>query len=235
MRLVVRIVAVIPFLAFLACGGRVEGSGDGGGNPTCPATIAQAGTACDLATQSDCAPTATYSACGQSAVSGPCTCAADGAGAATWTCAIPVVCTEPEPTPSACPSPVSINRAGDACDVSPELTCLSNIDVFDCYGAFVGAESCTCPKGAWECSTFALPTCSDASSSPPPCPAPQGVEQGLSCSSTLQQCPGNPRPCEGATFFDVFECDGDAWNDIVVTLCGGNVDGGLDGGSANED
>ena len=68
------------------------------------------------------------------------------------------------------------------------------------------------------------------------CPDPQSVEQGVSCYSPGLQCPGNPNYCDGALFYDAFECDGGLWNDIAVTGCpqdggSGSSSGGSSGSS----
>jgi hypothetical protein len=64
------------------------------------------------------------------------------------------------------------------------------------------------------------------------CPDPQDVEQGISCQSPGLQCPGNPTDCDGATFYDAFECDSGEWNDVATTGCSGSGSSSGGGGGS---
>ena len=41
-----------------------------------------------------------------------------------------------------------------------------------------------------------------------------------------------PTDCDGAVFYDAFECDSGAWNDIAVTGCSGSSSSGGSSGSS---
>jgi len=271
---------VIPFLALLACGGRVGVVGGGGGG-TCPSPSAvasgvactsagqtcastfsvcgtpesadctctdgtwacpafggpacvvacpptngvQPGSSCDLATQSPCTVELTSTACDGSQLVGECSCQSDAEGSATWACtqAVEPECADAQPP--GCPAPSFVVQ-GKGCNVSPQLSCNSDIPTYDCNGNITGDASCQCFAGAWSCVT------SEPDCPPTGCPDPQSVEQGISCLSPGLQCPGNPTDCDGAIFYDAFECDSGAWNDIAVTGCSGSGSSGGGSGSS---
>jgi hypothetical protein len=278
---------VIPFLAVLACGGRVGLVGGGGGScpspsavasgvacasagqscpasysycgssesvactcnngtwacpdfngpgcvvPTCPGTDAiQPNTACDLATQSGCTVPYTYTGCGGVALTASCTCQTEGGGSAIWECGVAPEPDCPDAQPPGCPDPSFVTQGG-SCGTSPQLTCTSDIPMYDCNGNYLGDQQCECFNDSWSCVT-SEPACPPDAGG---CPDPQSVEQGVSCFSPGLQCPGNPNYCDGALFYDAFECDGGLWNDIAVTGCpqdggsGSSSGGGSGGGS----
>ncbi|HEY5242670.1 MAG TPA: hypothetical protein VIJ22_14420 [Polyangiaceae bacterium] len=266
---------VIPFLAAIACGGRVGLVGNGscpspsavasgaactsagqtctasftlcgsptsedctctGGSWSCPAfngpgcveacppiNGVQPGSSCDLATQGDCDVGITSPGCDGSGVTGECSCQADGQGSAVWACVQAIEPECPDAQPPGCPDASSVVQ-GNECDVSPQLSCTSDSPEYDCNGNFIGDASCQCFNGAWNC-VMSEPAC-------PACPDPQSVEQGLSCVSPGMQCPGNPTYCDGAVFYDAFECDAGAWNDVATTGCSGSSSSGGGSGSS---
>jgi hypothetical protein len=168
-------------------------------------------------------------ACDGSQVTGECSCQSDGQGAAIWACTqgFEPECPDAQPPPPGCPDP-SVVGEGGSCDVSSQLTCATDVPLYDCSGNYIGNESCQC-FGAWNCETPI--ECADAST----CPAPQDVEQGVGCFSPGTQCPGNPTNCDGAIFYDAFECDNGEWNDVATTGCNGSGSsgGGSGGGSVD--
>jgi hypothetical protein len=268
---------VLPFLAALACGGRVGVVG-GGGNGSCPSPAAvengiactaqgqtcsgtvdvcggssnedctcasgvwscpavaapcveqcpptngvQPGSSCDLTTQGACTVEITATVCDGTVAVGSCSCEASGQGGATWGCGLSLPeCDDAGPS---CPDP-SVVVQGNACAVSSQLQCDSATPVFDCDGNAIEV-SCDCLGGLWSCPQ--PPSC------PPPtgCPDPQDVEQGVSCDNAQQQCPGNPTDCDGAVFYDAFECDGGQWNDVAPTACSGSSSSGGGGGGSS--
>jgi hypothetical protein len=224
---------VIPFLAALACGGRVGVVGGGGDGGTCPGCVvqcpltneAQPGSACDLATQGPCTVPYTYTGCNGIALTASCSCQSDGQGSGVWACNASPEPDCPDAQPPACPDPSSVVQ-GNGCDVSPQLSCDSETPAYDCNGNVVGDESCQCFGGSWSCIT------SEPDCPPPTCPDPQTVEQGVSCASSGSQCPGNPTECDGAIFYDAFECVDGAWNDVAVTGCSGSGSSGGGSGSS---
>jgi hypothetical protein len=180
---------------------------------TCPASGVDNGASC-----SDEGETCStyYSQCGGPPTALPCTCI-QGA----WSCeVISGGCGGP-----VCPDPSTIVPGG-ACSTPPSFECTSDIAQYDCAGNFVGDVPCTCYAGGWAC-VSSTPACIDAGP-PGNCPDPTEVEQGVACSSPFQQCAGNPTQCDGATFYDDFECDGGTWNDIAPTVCEGG-DAGFGG------
>jgi hypothetical protein len=188
---------------------------------TCPTTNGvQPGASCDLSTQGACTVEITTTACDGTIAVGSCSCEANGQGGATWGCGLSVPeCDDAGPP---CPDPSTVVQ-GNACAVSSQLQCDSATPVFDCEGNAIEV-SCDCLGGAWSCPQS--PSC------PPPggCPDPQDVEQGIACDSPGLQCPGNPTDCDGAVFYDAFECYGGQWNDVAPTTCSGSSSSG--GGSS---
>jgi hypothetical protein len=272
---------VIPFLAALACGGRVGLVGGGGDGGTCPSPSAVAsgvacptagqtcgasftgcgttasadctctsgtwacpqfhdpacvvacppangvepGSSCNLSTEGPCTVELTSIACDGSQVTGECSCQSDGQGAAIWACTQGF---EPEcadAQPPGCPDPSSVVQ-GNGCNLSPQLSCNSDIPTYDCNGNITGDASCQCFNGQWSCIT------SEPDCPPTGCPDPVSVEQGVSCMSPGLQCPGNPTDCDGAIFYDAFECDGGEWNDVATTGCSGSGSSGGGSGSS---
>lgn len=277
-RLAGTVALVIPFLAALACGGRVGLIGDGTSCPspsavtsgaacgsaglTCAESYSQCGASeaaqctctngawacpsfngpgcivptcpgtgqiqpsipCDLATQGGCTVPYTYDGCGV-AFTANCTCQADGSGSAIWDCGAAPQPDCPDAQPPGCPDP-SYVVPGNSCNVATQFSCSSSIPMYDCSGNFIGDQPCECLDAAWNCAV-SQPECPDAGG----CPDPQSVEQGVSCFNPGLQCPGNPQVCDGAVFYDAFECDNGQWNDVAVTGCptdggGGGVDAG---------
>jgi len=151
-----------------------------------------------------------------------CECQADGAGSGVWACDQPTEPECPDAQPPGCPDASTVVQ-GNGCDVAPQLSCGSEIPTYDCSGNFIGDATCQCFGGAWSCIT-PEPNCP-----PTGCPDPQNVEQNISCTTPGLQCPGNPTDCDGAVFYDAFECDNGAWNDIAVTGCSGSADAGAKG------
>lgn len=193
----------------VACGGRVGeigggGGGDGGGFCPAPSSVQEG---------AECAPSgetcsSAYPSCGDGVL--PCTCSGG-----IWVCEPAPPC--PPPPPS-CPAPASITSGG-TCTTDPGLNCTSTIPIYDdCTGAFDGYLPCNCSDGTWLC-FISEPACVDASPPPSSCPAPSSVEQGLPCAGSPSQCPGNPTDCGGAIFYDAFECQDGAWNDVAHTDC----------------
>jgi len=271
---------VIPFLAALACGGRVGLVGGGGGG-TCPSPSAvanggactsagqtcaatfdecgspttvdctctnggwacpsfagpgcvvacpltdevQPGQSCSLPAQGPCTVPLTYTGCDGIALTGSCSCQSDGQGAASWACSEPPGPECPDAQPPGCPDASQVVQ-GNGCDVSPQLSCDSLTPVYDCNGNITGDAPCQCFNGAWSCIT------SEPSCPPTGCPDPVSVEQGVSCVTPGMQCPGNPTDCDGAVFYDAFECDSGVWNDIAVTGCSGSSSSGGSSGSS---
>jgi hypothetical protein len=178
----------------------------------------EAGSACDLATQSGCSPAVTVSSCnGQYTTT--CACQSDGAGYATWDCGAAPVPDCADAQPPSCPPSYSI-LAGGTCTAPSNVQCPSQIGMYDCSGDFLGDAQCQCLGGAWSC-PIPTPVC-DAG--PGPCPDPTSVAQGAFCSSEGQQCPGNPTDCGGQILYDAFQCTGGQWDDIATTIC--DLDGG---------
>ena len=270
---------VIPFLAVLACGGRVGLVGGGGTCPSpsavttgaactsagqtcessfsacgtpetaqctctdgtwacptfngpacvvqCPRTNGvQPGSSCDLAQESPCTVELTSTGCNGTQLTGECTCQADGQGSASWACSEPPGPECADAQPPGCPDPSSVVQ-GNGCDVAPQLSCDSEIPIYDCNGNITGDASCQCFGGEWSCIT------SEPDCPPTGCPDPQSVEQGVSCMSPGLQCPGNPTECDGAVFYDAFECDSGQWNDVAVTGCNGSGSSGGGSGSSS--
>jgi hypothetical protein len=270
-RLAAIVALVIPFLAAIACGGRVGLVGDGGGGtcpsqsevltgavcssagqtctttysfcgssesvqctctsgtwtcpslngpgcvvPACPAADSiQQGDSCDLATQSSCMVPLSVVYCNGLVVSSLCECEAAGDGSGAWACLQPSPPECADAQPPGCPDPSTVAN-GNGCNVSPQLSCSSGIPIYDCNGNVTGDATCQCFGGAWSCVT-PEPNCP-----PTGCPDPEDVEQGISCQSPGLQCPGNPTDCDGAIFYDAFECDSGEWNDVAVTGCSGS-------------
>lgn len=227
------LLVVVPVLTSLACGGRVgliQGDGGGGGEGgVCPPPS-------DIVARSYCAgdetcPLGSYDSCGNpiecTCTNGAWACLADGPACPPPPCGTmgQPDCPDAQPPP-ACPSPEYV-VPDEGCAVSSQGTCDSDIAVYDCNGNFIGDAQCECFGGSWDCEGFG-PDCPDASPPPGPCPDPGSVEQGVACFSPFQQCAGNPTTCDGAVFYDAFECDNGAWNDIAVTQCddAGTVDAG---------
>ena len=198
-------------------------TGDQCVTPTCPpASQISYGGACNLSSQGGCTVAITGTACGMT-YTDTCACQPDSAGAGTWACTLG---TRPEckdSGPPGCPNP-SFIAPGDSCSASPQLTCSTGIPLYDCAGNFLGDESCQCFDGTWSCETPV--DCPDAAA----CPDPQSVQEGALCPENGLQCPGNPQVCDGAVFYDAFQCEGGAWIDVAVTGCatdgGGPVDAG---------
>ena len=225
-RLAWALVAAAPLLAVLACGGRTDRVvGDDGGctgtgcSAQCPATF-QAGTPCDPATQSVCTIPLPGTTCNGGAISETCSCQASGAGGGTWSCAVPPTPDCPDAEPPVCPAPSSI-QPGAACLPAPTTGCPSNVPIVDCTGQIQGYVTCDCEVGSWACIDPGPPECVDATTG---CPPPADVQQGVSCSSEGQQCPGRPTECGGQILYDAFQCTGGTWDDIATTIC--DVDGG---------
>jgi hypothetical protein len=151
-----------------------------------------------------------------------CTCDTLGDGTSgVWQC----LTSSPGCPPTSCPPPQTITANG-SCTTSPGLSCQSDLPVYGCDGSVVGTESCSCDGGNWFCSSPGTPACPDVQFG---CPAPAGVEQGVSCTAPPgEQCPGNPQLCDGMTFYDAFECYSGYWNDVASTSCAG--EGGIEGG-----
>jgi hypothetical protein len=101
------------------------------------------------------------------------------------------------------------------------MSCRSNVEIVDCAGQFQGYVSCDCEGGSWLCFDPGPPSCIDATTG---CPPPGDVQQGVSCSSEGQQCPGRPTECGGQILYDAFQCTGGTWDDIATTIC--DVDAG---------
>jgi hypothetical protein len=227
------LVAAVPVVAVFACGGRVDlltnppdhPSGDDGGCSgnaascyvppeagACPSpTFDFDGSACSTPGQ-----VCTYDAdlCGYPEPES-CTCI-DGA----WSCP-PVAGGCPAPV---CPAPGDI-VAGDSC--SGSLNCPNGTPIYDCNGNVVGYGDCECIQGNWGC-TYSNPSC------PPPqpnCPPPDTLYAGEDCFSPLQQCAGNPTVCDGAVFYDDFECENGQWLDVAPTFC--DVDAGAGSSSSS--
>jgi hypothetical protein len=270
---------VIPFLAAVACGGRVGVVG--GGGDTCPAPTAvtsggacstagqtcattydlcgttestdctctgglwacpeqgggcieqcpvtngvQPGSSCDAATQGACHVEVTSLGCDGTQLSAECACEADGQEGALWVCVQSGEPECPDAQPPGCPDPSTVEQ-GNGCGVSPQLSCPSDMPVYDCNGNVIGQATCQCFGGSWSCIT-PEPDCPPTS-----CPDPQNVEQGFSCASPGMQCPGNPTYCDGAVFYDAFECDQGAWNDVATTGCSGSSGSGGGGGGSS--
>ncbi len=191
----------------------------------CPTTNGvQPGGSCDPTTQGACTVEVTSIACDGVEVSGECTCQPDGAGSGAWSCVQDQQPECPDAGPPGCPDPSFVVQGG-GCGVSSQLQCASSTPVFDCEGNPIEV-SCECFAGAWSCPQS--PSC------PPPtgCPDPQDVEQGFACNSPGLQCPGNPTDCDGAVFYDAFECDGGEWNDVAPTTCSGSSSSSSGGGSS---
>jgi hypothetical protein len=121
---------------------------------------------------------------------------------------------------------------GGACALPPSISCSNDVAQYDCSGNFTGYEPCNCSNGAWSCN-FDDAICDAGPPPPGNCPDPTLVAQGVACFTLLQQCAGNPTQCDGATFYDDFECDGGAWNDIAPTVCEGPDAGSGSDGSAS--
>ena len=270
---------VIPFLAALACGGRVGLVGGGGGTCPSPAAVAS-GAACTSAGQtcsgsySQCgAPESIDCTCTDGAWACPvttgapcvvacpptngvqagescnlpaqmrphrrahvhrlrdgltnssfCTCQDQGGGSGLWECPEPPGPECADAQPPGCPDPSTVVN-GNGCNVSPQVSCDSDALTYDCNGNVTGQATCQCFGGAWSCIT-PEPNCP-----PTGCPDPQNVEQDVSCVTPGLQCPGNPTDCDGATFYDAFECDNGVWNDVATTGCSGSSSSGGGGGS----
>jgi hypothetical protein len=224
------LLAALPFLAVFACGGRVGliDGGDGGKDAgTCPSPDAVvSGSAC---TTDGLVCSSSYDTC-----AGTITCACSGGAwacsGAGPSCPPPPPCGVagqpecPDAQPPGCPAPADV-VPGDTCSVDSQDTCSSSTPLYDCSGNFIGYMQCDCFGSQWSCDSFG-PDCPDASPPPPPdgCPDPQSVEQGVACFDALEQCAGNPTDCDGAIFYDAFECDNGEWNDVAVTQC--DSDGG---------
>jgi hypothetical protein len=161
----------------------------------------------------------TSTGCDGTQVTGQCTCQSDEQGAGVWEC---VQSTEPEcadAQPPGCPDASTV-VPDDACDVSPQQSCGSDVQQYDCSGNVIGNGTCRCVAGAWSCN-ITVPACP-----PSGCPDPESVEQGVPCTTPGVQCSGNPTSCDGAVFYDAFECDDGAWNDVAATTCDGSSSGG---------
>jgi hypothetical protein len=228
--------AALPLLAAVACGGRVGliddskksdagDAGDGGCTDgccpgdhcvpppeagSCPNSNGSfAGSACPTEGQ---VCQSSYDFCGTEETV-PCTCETG-----VWTCPV---------GGGGCPAPVCPPQTqvvqGAACDTS--LTCDSDTAQYDCNGNFLGYAQCDCYAGQWSCE-YASPEC-------PACQPPDTIYQGEDCFSPGLQCPGNPTSCDGAVFYDDFECDGGEWNDIAQTQCGSGSSGGSSSGAGS--
>jgi len=269
---------VIPFLAALACGGRVGLVGGGGtcpspsavasgaactsagqtctgsvsycGTPdsvdcTCtdgawacpvatgtpcvvacpPSNSVQPGSSCSLPAQGVCTVELTSTGCDGLTYQSFCSCqGSEGSG--VWECPQPLGPECADAQPPGCPDPSTVVN-GNGCNVPPQVSCSSDIPAYDCNGNIIGDAQCQCYGGAWSCIT-PEPNCP-----PTGCPAPQSVEQGISCVSPGAQCPGNPTNCDGAVFYDAFECDNGSWNDIAITGCSGSSSSGGGSGSSS--
>jgi len=56
------------------------------------------------------------------------------------------------------------------------------------------------------------------------CPDPKSILDGTKCFTPPDQvCAGNPAWCDGALFYDAFQCSGGIWTTTATTICG---DGG---------
>jgi hypothetical protein len=115
---------------------------------------------------------------------------------------------------------------------------VSGTPIYGCSGQVDGYVPCFCDSGAWSCDDPGPPECADVSPPPSKCPDPQTVDQGVSCVSEGQQCPGRPTDCGGQIVYDAFQCTAGTWDDVATTVCdvdasdgGGPVDAGAaDGG-----
>jgi hypothetical protein len=225
-------------------GGRVGDDGDDGGrvgddggrvNPACPAADGTLnGTACQTS--------------GLTCPSGIAERDCSGAihdlerfcNGAVWSCegeSVPNCVTPPPPPPppTQCPDP-SMLVPGQACPVVG-LTCLSdNVPVSGCGGPSMpppGEGKCTCGSRGWQCPVIALP-CVSPPPPPPPsgtCPSADQVYAYGPCYGYAEglNCAGNPQVCEGETFYDAFQCEGE-WIPVATTICADVV---MDGGSAD--
>ncbi|HEY8088705.1 MAG TPA: hypothetical protein VIF09_12690 [Polyangiaceae bacterium] len=227
------LVAAVPVVAVFACGGRVDlltnppdhPSGDDGGcsgnAASCyvppeagvcpPPSYDFAGSACSTAGQA-CA--LDIDICGYSQQE-TCTCVGGG-----WSC---------PPTGAGCPAPTCPPAQdvipGDYCVGS--LSCADDQAIYDCSGNFTGYGQCECIQDNWAC-TSSNPGCPPPD---PPCQPPDTIYGGEDCFSPLQQCPGNPTVCDGAVFYDDFECEGGQWVDVAPTICA--VDAGAGSSSSS--
>ncbi len=214
------------------CGGSIACSCEGGVwscpqehgpscSQACPTSVVP-GSSCDPSTQGTCEVNASIIGCDGNTYGSTCTCQVEGmgGGGAEWSCsAVVPECFDAGPQ---CPPSYEVT-AGAACSTPADLQCSSDIAQYDCNGNFIGDATCQCYAGGWACVT-ATPVC-DAG--PPPCPDPGSVEQGVSCFSESQQCPGNPQVCGGQTLYDAFQCTGGQWDDIASTVC--DLDAGAGG------
>jgi hypothetical protein len=229
------LVAAVPVVAVFACGGRVDlltnppdhpsgddgGSGDGGcpgiGCPSPPANACPSpqtafeGAACYYPGQV-CPEDITY--CGYAGTE-DCTCTGGA-----WSC---------PPTGAGCPAPSCPPAydvvAGEPC--SGSLSCTNDNPVYDCNGNVIGYGQCECIQGNWGC-TYSSPECPPP---PPSCPPADSIFAGEDCFSPLQQCAGNPTVCDGAVFYDDFECENGQWLDVAPTFC--DIDAGAGSSSSS--
>jgi len=129
-----------------------------------------------------------------------------------------------------CPAPSDTQAffGASSCDLPDTTQCPVEFPGTPCADGQPSTEEgdCACDQGHWMCETVAY------CPAPTTCPAPGAVQQGVQCASPGQQCPGNPQPCDGAVFYDAFQCEGGSWNDVAVTEC--EEEGGVSDGGAPE-
>ena len=219
------------YLPALACGGRVIGEGGGGGQDAgddapvgdCPnvdvlrsgAACGSPGLACPIEVTERTCPGDPNFVCGDT--TGECTCAGG-----KWTCELSgPSCECPPVLPPSCP-PSSLVTSGDRCSAPPDLSCVSQIPVEGCDGRVAGYLACNCVQGQWSCPQPDQPICTDGGTVPV-CPPADSSFANTVCSSPGRQCPGNPTSCDGALFYDAFECQLEnnewRWHDVAATTC----------------
>ena len=113
---------------------------------------------------------------------------------------------------------------GAPCDPTIMQQCVSTeVTIPDCEGGVIPFKSvCSC-QGSWVCPVN-LPACLRP-------PLQRALIRWMSfrtCRVPGQQmlvCPGNPKDCDGQTFYDALQCVG-TWVTIASTACGDVVDAG---------
>jgi hypothetical protein len=201
-------------------GGGGTGPGDDGGIGDCPPGVND-GFSCNINGLTCPAAQPVTDCQGRPLATPECVC--DGA---SWTCEhlVPTRCVSPPPPPTgSCPDPAML-VPGAPCDPTIMQQCVSTeVTIPDCEGGVIPSKSvCSC-QGSWVCPVN-LPAC--ASPPPPACPDPVDVIPYASCAGQeMLVCPGNPKDCDGQTFFDALQCVG-KWVTIASTACGDVVDAG---------